>query len=68
VKIIVTAGGTGGHIYPALAIIKKFQEKDRLYRSWRCSTSRYIKTRYKGTRQFRCKGVFQCDKTGKELR
>lgn len=27
-KIIVTAGGTGGHIYPALSIIKKFQEKD----------------------------------------
>lgn len=28
-KIIVSAGGTGGHIYPALAIIKKFQEKDK---------------------------------------
>ena len=27
-KIIVTAGGTGGHIYPALAIINKFKEKD----------------------------------------
>ena len=27
-KIIVSAGGTGGHIYPALAIIKKFQEKE----------------------------------------
>ena len=26
-KIIVSAGGTGGHIYPALAIINKFKEK-----------------------------------------
>lgn len=25
-KIIISAGGTGGHIYPALAIIKKFKE------------------------------------------
>ncbi len=28
-KIIVSAGGTGGHIYPALALIKKFQEKEK---------------------------------------
>ncbi len=28
-KIIVSAGGTGGHIYPALAIIKKFQAKEK---------------------------------------
>lgn len=28
-KIIVSAGGTGGHIYPALAIIKKFQECEK---------------------------------------
>ncbi len=28
-KIIVSAGGTGGHIYPALAIIKKFKEKEK---------------------------------------
>lgn len=27
-KIIVSAGGTGGHIYPALAIINKFKEHD----------------------------------------
>ena len=27
-RILVTAGGTGGHIYPALAIIEKFKEKD----------------------------------------
>lgn len=28
-KIVVSAGGTGGHIYPALAIIKKFKERDK---------------------------------------
>ncbi|MGN1371015.1 MAG: undecaprenyldiphospho-muramoylpentapeptide beta-N-acetylglucosaminyltransferase [Candidatus Coprovivens sp.] len=28
-KIIVSAGGTGGHIYPALAIINKFKEKEK---------------------------------------
>jgi len=27
-KIVVSAGGTGGHIYPALAIIDKFKEKE----------------------------------------
>ena len=25
-KVIVTAGGTGGHIYPALAIVDKIKE------------------------------------------
>ena len=28
-RIIVTAGGTGGHIYPALAIINKIKEKEK---------------------------------------
>lgn len=28
-KMIISAGGTGGHIYPAIAIVKKFQEKDK---------------------------------------
>ena len=28
-KIIISAGGTGGHIYPALAIIKKIEEKEK---------------------------------------
>ena len=28
-KIVVSAGGTGGHIYPAIAIIKKFQECEK---------------------------------------
>ena len=28
-KILVAAGGTGGHIYPALALIDKFKEKDK---------------------------------------
>ena len=27
-KVIITAGGTGGHIYPALAIIDKIKEKE----------------------------------------
>ena len=27
-RIIVSAGGTGGHIYPALAIINKIKEKE----------------------------------------
>lgn len=27
-KVIVVAGGTGGHIYPAMAIIRKIQEKE----------------------------------------
>lgn len=28
-KIVVTAGGTGGHIFPALALITKLKEKDK---------------------------------------
>ncbi len=28
-KVIISAGGTGGHIYPALAIINKIKEKDK---------------------------------------
>lgn len=28
-RIIVSAGGTGGHIYPALSIINKIKEKDK---------------------------------------
>ena len=27
-KVIVVAGGTGGHIYPAIAIINKIKEMD----------------------------------------
>ena len=27
-KVIITAGGTGGHIYPAIAIINKIKEKE----------------------------------------
>jgi len=28
-RVIISAGGTGGHIYPALAIIHKLQEKEK---------------------------------------
>ncbi len=28
-KIVITAGGTGGHIFPALAVINKIKEKDK---------------------------------------
>ena len=28
-RVIVVAGGTGGHIYPAIAIINKIKEKDK---------------------------------------
>ena len=27
-RVVVSAGGTGGHIYPALAIINKIKEKE----------------------------------------
>ena len=28
-RVVVSAGGTGGHIYPALAIIDKIKEKEK---------------------------------------
>ena len=28
-KIVITAGGTGGHIFPALAVINKLKEKEK---------------------------------------
>lgn len=28
-KVVITAGGTGGHIFPALALIDKLKEKDK---------------------------------------
>ena len=28
-RVIISAGGTGGHIYPALAIANKIKEKDK---------------------------------------
>lgn len=28
-RVIVAAGGTGGHIYPALAIINRIKEEDK---------------------------------------
>ena len=28
-KVVITAGGTGGHIFPALALISKLREKDK---------------------------------------
>ena len=28
-RIVITAGGTGGHIFPALALISKLKEKDK---------------------------------------
>ena len=27
-RVIITAGGTGGHIYPALAIVNKIKERE----------------------------------------
>ena len=27
-RVVISAGGTGGHIYPALAIIKKIKEME----------------------------------------
>ena len=27
-RVIISAGGTGGHIYPALAIINKIKERE----------------------------------------
>ena len=32
-RVVISAGGTGGHIYPALAIVNKIQEKEPNSRS-----------------------------------
>ena len=31
-RAIITAGGTGGHIYPAIAIIEKLKEQGNVLR------------------------------------
>ena len=28
-RVVIAAGGTGGHIYPAIAIINKIKEKEK---------------------------------------
>ena len=28
-KVVVSAGGTGGHIYPALAVLEKLKKEDK---------------------------------------
>jgi len=33
-KVIISAGGTGGHIYPALALIDKFKSKDKGFNTY----------------------------------
>lgn len=39
-RVIISAGGTGGHIYPALAIANKIKEKDRNARIMFIGTTR----------------------------
>ena len=33
-KVVIAAGGTGGHIYPAIAIINKIKEKYKIERKF----------------------------------
>lgn len=33
-KVVISAGGTGGHIYPALAIINKIKKKNLIVNSY----------------------------------
>ena len=31
-KVVVSAGGTGGHIYPALAVLEKLKKEEVIWR------------------------------------
>ena len=56
-RVIISAGGTGGHIYPALAILKKIKEHKPYVH---CTLENTVPENAVATREFMEKTYAEC--------